>query len=231
MLIMSSLAPVFHGSEAVGEHPVDGTTLCPACGKVLKILTIYHHAKITCPHRDLITPRQHDTIAALYRQAMRLYMRRRSSAQLRRGMIRSRMNTSEGPRSIAKQSSRKLPESSTFHSPQSRARSCASSQRRSSCDTQELPLPKPSLSIVHVDSNFKAAADSPKPQGVEWLSMSTSMIAASVRAHALRNPITISIPSWLSNFSCDITSATPSDDRVQRRDLTGSRMSEDGFTK
>jgi hypothetical protein len=227
---MSSLSPVVRCPEAVSEHPVDGTTLCPACGKVLKILTINHHARITCPLRDLITPSQHDAIAALYRQAMRLYMRRRSSAHLRRGTIRNRSNTSGEPQCIAKRSSRKVLESAAFYSSLSQSPSCASSRPQSPCGTLELPSPEILPSVVGADSDFMSVADGPRPEGLKWLSMSTSMIAASVRAHALRNPITIPLPTCLSNFSCDITSAIPSDNRDQMRDLIGSRKPRLGFT-
>lgn len=69
----SECAPI-----APPSHPIDGKTHCPACFKSLKILTISHHAKNTCPLRNTITEEQHAQINAMYRQAMRLYMRRRS---------------------------------------------------------------------------------------------------------------------------------------------------------
>jgi hypothetical protein len=74
---------VVHKDDA-SEPLWTGRVFCPGCKRSLKVLTVHAHLQGACKGRRNLTAEDQESIATLYRDAMRLYMRERH----RRGKAR-----------------------------------------------------------------------------------------------------------------------------------------------
>jgi hypothetical protein len=214
-----------HKANADDPLWVDRVT-CPACERRLKVLTISAHQG-SCKQRHRFTAGQRDAIAALYRNAMKLYMRTRQrknrAARGPSGAIdKENMNVRARP------ASRGARKSDARHRPSVLAlleRTKKGVRALSSGAESDLPTSRSSSASKASAIAARVPLRESWPDANQLLNMAPSRVASAVRRHARNSSVAanISLPAWAARVSCDVgqSSTIPS---IFRRRRLGARI-------